>query len=574
MRSLRMFLPGLLAAVLALATCTGCGDGTEGLFNFGTRDGSGNPESASIYGYVTCDGKGVAGVAVSDGVEVVKTDQDGMYRITSFKELGYVFISIPGGYEVPTKGVLPIFHATLGKPANEAERVDFSLNKADNDNFKLVVMGDIHLANRNNDRVEFFKFTSDVRDYRAAHPGERIYGLTLGDMTWDYYWYDRSYQFPQYLSDINDSSHGFGGMTVFHTIGNHDHDMKAAGDFDTEQPFVRNLAPTYYSFNLGKVHFIVLDDILCTNPGNGDRSYKEKLDDVQTTWLKNDLRTVFKSTPIVVAMHAPIYHDNADNDSLDPVRASEFSSFFKLFEGYKVVHLLTGHTHRVLNADFTGSSNYFEHNAGAVCATWWWTQKYYKVNVGTDGTPGGWELWEVNGTDLKWQFRATGEKPEFQFRTYDLNKVCFDATATSTWIPGGSSWAKKHFVSRFGSRFPKRYDNAVLINVWGYDKGWKIKVTEKTSSGDKALIVKQIKTYDPLHVIAMSAVRYNDPTLSEAPSFQTVLSTHMFEAKAGSSDTTIEIEVTDRFGNVYRETMTRPKAFNIANYRSDYYKTY
>lgn len=554
----------------------GSEDKTAGVLNVRVKeDYDIEPGNSNLYGLVSCDGKGVPGVVVSDGVEVVKTDANGVYHITSLKELGYVFISIPSGYEAPQTGILPKFHTILTGPKTEPERADFTLTKVSNDKFKIAVIGDIHLADRNNDRTEFYKFTADIRDYKAANPNEKIYGLTLGDMTWDRYWYSNSYYFPQYLADMNSEAHGVDGLPVFHTIGNHDHDMNAAGDFDTELKYVRDIAPTYYSFNIGKVHFIVLDDILCTNSGTGDRTYDERLDDAQNTWLKKDLATVAKTTPIVVTMHAPIYHDNSAGSSITPTMSAKFSSFFSNFAGYSVVHLITGHTHRILNVDATTSgSNYFEHNDGAVCATWWWTQKYNKVNVGTDGAPGGWELWEVDGTSFKWQFRATKEDPSFQMRSYDLNNICFDKSTVATWLPKGSAWAQGDFVSRYGSFFPKRSDNKVLLNIWNYDPKWTIKVTEKTASGDKQLSVKQVKGYDPLHIAAMSVTRYNDATLTEAPSFISVLTTHLFEVQASSATSTLEIEVKDRFGNVYHETMTRPKEFSVAAYRTNYYTTY
>lgn len=72
------------------------------------------PENGTtIYGIIACEGKGLKDVVVSDGVEVVLTNSDGVYQIKSEKRYGYVFISIPSGYEVPSMGFclssMPIF---------------------------------------------------------------------------------------------------------------------------------------------------------------------------------------------------------------------------------------------------------------------------------------------------------------------------------------------------------------------------------------------------------------------------------------------------------------------------------
>ena len=61
-------------------------------------------KGATIYGTVECEGKPLEGVAVSDGYQIVKTDKQGIYNLTSAKRNGYVFITIPSGYEAMTEG--------------------------------------------------------------------------------------------------------------------------------------------------------------------------------------------------------------------------------------------------------------------------------------------------------------------------------------------------------------------------------------------------------------------------------------------------------------------------------------
>ena len=55
----------------------------------------------------------IAGVVVSDGVETVQTDNNGVYQLKSEKESGYVFISVPGGYECALDGVFPDYYRPL-----------------------------------------------------------------------------------------------------------------------------------------------------------------------------------------------------------------------------------------------------------------------------------------------------------------------------------------------------------------------------------------------------------------------------------------------------------------------------
>ncbi|MBQ2107629.1 MAG: metallophosphoesterase, partial [Bacteroidales bacterium] len=55
-----------------------------------------------VKGRVTdTDGKPIAGVVVSDGIQVVLTDAEGKYCFPRIPEAYYVFISIPSEYEIP-----------------------------------------------------------------------------------------------------------------------------------------------------------------------------------------------------------------------------------------------------------------------------------------------------------------------------------------------------------------------------------------------------------------------------------------------------------------------------------------
>lgn len=74
------------------------------------------------------------------------------------------------------------------------------------------------------------------------------------------------YQLPNY----NDLMKNF-PCPVFNVIGNHDNDPKVVGDYFTELPFKQHIAPTYYSFNIGDVHYIVLDNDQYDNYNGGSR---------------------------------------------------------------------------------------------------------------------------------------------------------------------------------------------------------------------------------------------------------------------------------------------------------------
>lgn len=237
-----------------------------------------DPDGASVYGKVACRGEGISGVVVSDGVNTCVTDKNGIYRLNSAKKHGYVAISVPSGYDPLTNGVLPVIHRQLQKGKTEAERVDFPLYPAPGqDNITMLILGDIHLACRNSDRKQFSHAVDDLNEYISSHSTDRLYGLTLGDMTWDLYWIVNDYGYTEYLADISQVKN----LMIYHTIGNHDYSMYYKGDFATVAEYKRLIAPTYYSFNIGGVHYVVLDDMICTNSveekdSNGNPCYKRE----------------------------------------------------------------------------------------------------------------------------------------------------------------------------------------------------------------------------------------------------------------------------------------------------------
>lgn len=516
----------------------------------------------NVYGVVHCDGEGLADVVVSDGVEVVKTDKDGVYQFKSAKKWGYVFISIPKGYEVGSEGVLPQFHATLTEKADKAERHDFNLVKVNQEKYRVYFLGDMHLADRTNDLNQFDNCMKEVKA-DIMDDDVKSYVITLGDMTWDLYWYSRKYYFPQYLKSVNYYfKNAAKQVQFFHTIGNHDHDMCKDGDFNTVVEYVKDIAPTYYSFNIGDVHYIVLDDILCTNVGGEasakpERAYRSEVTDEQLKWLAKDLSYVSKTTPVIVTSHAPVYAKETKKN-VNTYYLNNSATLVSKFKGYKV-DFVTGHTHVLYNVD-KSSEGIYEHNAGAVCASWWWSGYLTPgIHICTDGAPGGYSVWDITGTDRKWRYKGTGRDENEQFRTYDLNNVWFTVEKDAPKVPA----ALKSDFEKYTDAYPKNSDNEVLINIWNWNPKWQIEIKEN----GKTLTSTRVKGYDPLHIAALTAKRFNNSAIIEVPAFTTTMNYHMFKVKASSATSTIDIKVTDEFGNVYTETMKRPKEFSTDAYK-------
>ena len=519
----------------------------------------------TVYGIVSSAGVGVENVVVSDGAEVTVTNEKGIYQLKSAKKWGYVFISVPSGYEVPSVGVLPQFHRALKNSADVVERADFKLEKVDGqDSYKIFMLGDMHLANRTGDLGQFAQFTSDLTDYMTRHKGEKMYALTLGDMTWDLYWYSNSYYFPQYLNTVNSQ---IKNLQIFHTMGNHDNDFQTRSDYDAAVKYVDQICPTYYSFNIGKVHYVVMDDIDCSSyDGSTPRNYVKSLSAEQLDWLAKDLSHVDKTTPVVVAMHAQVFYPTTSGFKIDhdPVNTQRL---FDILDGY-TVRFVTGHTHKLFNvtpdAPIVDGHNFREYNSGSVCASWWWSGNLTPgIHIGTDGTPGGYGIWDVTGTDFQCLYKSTGWPEEYQFRSYDLNNVHF-SMADVPLMPSDISASVKNAYMQYVNAYPQNNDNEVLINIWNWNSDWTLSVVDENR---KTLPYTEVWAYDPLHIAALSVKRFNNAGLKSTPSFITDKFTHFFKVKADDADTDLVITVKDEFGNEWTENMQRPKAFSTDAYR-------
>jgi len=544
--------------------------------------------SGNVYGQVVdSSGNPLAGVAVSDGYTVTTTGSDGRYGFYSTKANPYVFISQPQGYEVPLDGVFPQFWQALGSDVDTREEHNFTLTAVDNSNCVLLALGDLHLCDRTalrdlkQFRMQVKELKDKVNDVRSQ--GLKVYGLTLGDMTWDLYWDNSSgmantnFDLADYKTEMNSDFSG-SEFPIWQTIGNHDHDYAATGDWDTVIPYKTILGPTYYSFNIGGYHIVSLDNVLCYNDGTVSGRYSiGGLTDEILQWLKADMALVGSSTPVIVSMHEPLYFPSNPTGGY---YYGKYASSLLSALGSRKIHIVTGHTHGINNVSV--SSSLYEHNAGSLCATWWWTGRHSITSeaswgvgtsmsntycIGPDGTPAGYTVYELSSGTMQWRYRALGLAETRQFKVYDRNKMDLSA---AVWCPSATS-ARQEAFEEYSSYGDGQYsyvgapdgstvpNNLVYINVWNYDPSWTITVTE---NGTSLTVKKLTDAYDPMHIVAYSAVRYENGNAATA-AFLSVKTQHLFRVQTSSASSSLVVTVKDRFGNSSTQVVSRPKNFSV-----------
>ena len=153
-----------------------------------------------------------------------------------------------------------------------------------------------------------------------------------------------------------------------------------------------------------------------------------------------------------------------------------------------------------------------EHNTAAVCGIWW------HADVCIDGTPQGYGVYEVDGNQVKWYYKGAGHPKEYQFRSY---------------------------AAGISKEFPKD----IIANVWNWDKNWKVEWLE---NGKVMGLMTQYTGVDPYaHQVCTDKKRTMQSWISAASTG------HMFRATPRNPKAKIEIRVTDRFGKVYQQNVSK-----------------
>ena len=494
-------------------------------------------QQPTVVGRVTCQGKPVAGAVVSDGELVTRTDADGRYAMDSRKPCGYVFLSIPSGYEVAADGLIPRHFGYTTHCA--VDTIDFELEKVNNDNFTLFVSADTHLRGdpEELDLPQFRKwYLPQIRREIERTKGP-VYSIHLGDMSTDIMWHRNDFGLRKYLDVMKTYP-----SPVFHIPGNHDNERFVGmevpdrlWDSLAQAPYRRIIGPNYYSFNLGKVHFVMLDNIIVRrsilkkNKASSHNDYK--LDERQLRWLARDLETVADATPLVICMHVPIFRYTGIREDgtgeFTPALTEMHDQIMPLLGRFDNVRMLTGHCHVFINIPV--NEHIRQHSFVSASAVSWKINGPESRLISEDGTPGGYGVFKFRGDKVDWQFHPNGyEADKNQFRVYDLNTV------------------PEEFGGQPGS-------NRVLVNVYNWDDDWRISVREN----GREIGAKRTWTRDPLYRLIRRDALPTRPT-----AFLAINNAHMFVVETSDAASTLDIVVTDGAGRRYRQRVERTKTFD------------
>ncbi len=157
------------------------------------------------------------------------------------------------------------------------------------------------------------------------------------------------------------------GQKCHFTIGNHDRFYYYQGQEDKEgyRLFEKYFGPTHTSFDHQGVHFITLNSL------NLDAEGHYSIGPEQVEWLKENLETTGKETPVVVSLHVPmlsLYYPVVEGNFKDADMIVNMKEVIDLLNGYNLKLVLQGHQH--LHEEIQERNRWFI-TGGAVSAYWW-----------------------------------------------------------------------------------------------------------------------------------------------------------------------------------------------------------
>ena len=500
-------------------------------------------------GLLNAGERGIAGVRVSNGLDVVTTNDEGRYTLP-IDEQSIIFITKPRDYAIPVNAhMLPQFyyiHQPAGSPAGMRyegiaptgplpEQIDFPLiERQESAQFEAILFADPQPQTQR--ELDYIRddVVAELIDTQAA------FGMTLGDIL-----YDDLSMFPRYNALIAQI-----GIPWYNVPGNHELNFEADSDEYSLETFKKFFGPPYYAFEYAEALFVVLDNIDYrgngkADPGDvrGNGGYEARISKRQLRWLEKELEFVDKDRLVFVATHAPLGSE-VTSSATDNRRV-----LFQLLSGRPNLYSVAGHTHTNNHLyfgeedGFDGPGTFHHHVLATVSGSWWsgpFDERGIAISDQRDGTPNGYHILEVDSTDLVVRYKGAGKPADQQMR------IRFDVTHHQLEANGMRDFRAGQLLD---GRMSQDELAAASIMVNLFDGGPKSQVSYRVNDGVYRPLERSLRK-DPY--MLEQFVRH----ASDKKSFvQATVSTHLFEADLDADLPpgvhTVTVRAADEFGRIH-----------------------
>ncbi len=362
---------------------------------------------------------------VSNGREIVKTNADGRYEL-EVDDDDILFVIKPSGWRTPLDdNHLPRFyyvHKPAGSPSSKfpgvaptgplPKSINFALYpQREPEQFRAVLFGDPQPR----DQKEVDYIAHDVVEELIGV--DASFGVTLGDIVFD----------DLRVFEPLNKTIALIGIPWYNVLGNHDVNQDARDDANSDETFERIYGPSYYSFDYGQVHCLVLDDVEWHVPAEGKRgTYRGGLGAEQLEFVRNDLELTPENQLVMLLMHIPL------------VNVHDRQELYRLIEKRPFCISVSGHTHHhehrfITKADGWQGPEPHHHIINVTVSGSWWSgmpdERGIPHTTMADGAPNGYSIISFDGTKYQLDFKAAGRSADYQMQIVAPERVTQDALA-------------------------------------------------------------------------------------------------------------------------------------------------
>lgn len=218
------------------------------------------------------DDKGapLAGVSVTDGMHVVKTDSNGDFTLKGTRKSHFVTVTVPAGYRTER------YYIATDKTVSSYDFVlaESAVTAAEDHSFIQISDTEIGEKGTGEWLSALKQIVAETKPAFLIHTGDICYEAGL----------------KKHIEDMNTDTMG---CTVYYVIGNHDY---VQGKFG-EELYERLYGPVWYSFEVGNVHYVVTS----FQDGSDYKSLYNQKD--RWRWLANDLANTDPDMKVVMFNH-------------------------------------------------------------------------------------------------------------------------------------------------------------------------------------------------------------------------------------------------------------------------------
>lgn len=369
--------------------------------------------------------RGIAGVMVSNGLDVTKTDSDGRWFLpvrsgdsifvitpSHWTTVGrgptsFSYLHQPEGTPLAAKLSSPVIEPTGTLPAS----IDFPLvRQPQSQRFEVLLFADTQAADAKElgyVRQVLLSATKGTSAAFAIHHGDAM----ADDLT----------LFPQYLSILNET-----GMVWHHCPGNHDMNLDTVQSCYAFETWKRFVGPTNYAFQHAGATFILLNNVDyfgCGGRAERRRPYRGLFGEKQLRFVANMLRRVPPDQLVAVSMHIPLQSFDSPDSAADTT--ADRGALLKLLASRPHTVSFSGHSHTTEHHYF-GCSEGFDRNVPhhhhvltAASGSWWsgpLDSSGVPVAVSRDGTPKGFHILSVDGNHYATRYVPFGTVADSDMR--------------------------------------------------------------------------------------------------------------------------------------------------------------